>query len=123
MSYFLSVQVKSRAPGCNKSDLELGQGRAQKLSEIGQQFILRRDATVIAKFLPPKSTSSSSLIESLLDPGGYLTCRSSPTIFKGEYVVFVAPTTLQLSILRQLMRPETVEQFVRDGQPGKSKTG
>jgi DNA repair and recombination protein RAD54B len=123
VSYFLCVQVKSRAPGCNKSDLELGQGRAQKLSEIGQQFILRRDATVIAKFLPPKSTSSTSLIESLLDPGGCLTCRSSPTIFKGEYVVFVAPTTLQLSILRQLMRPETVEQFVRDGQPGKSKTG
>lgn len=52
-----SSQIKSRAPGCNRTDLELGQGRSAKLYEISRQFILRRTVDVISKYLPPKRAS------------------------------------------------------------------
>ncbi|KAL7417065.1 SNF2 family N-terminal domain-containing protein [Mrakia frigida] len=72
--------IRSRDPQCSKGELELGQARGAKLSEIGTQFILRRTADILSKFLPPKH----------------------------EYVVFVAPTTLQLDIFAKLLHPSTL---------------
>jgi DNA repair and recombination protein RAD54B len=50
--------MKSRTPGCNKTDLELGRGRSAQLNKTSKGFILRRDASVISKFLPPKRSFS-----------------------------------------------------------------
>jgi hypothetical protein len=41
----------------------------------------------------------------------------------GEYVIFVAPTALQLQIFRELLKPETVQAVVRNSGPGGQSSG
>ncbi|KAJ9125219.1 hypothetical protein QFC22_000173 [Naganishia vaughanmartiniae] len=77
--------LKSRAPNCTPKDQEIGKARMAKLAEITAQYVLRRTADIIADVLPPKH----------------------------EYVVFIAPTSLQLSMFAKLLHPKALQAFIR----------
>lgn len=47
--------LKSRQPGATQKDIEKGEARSEELANVTSQFILRRTADVIAKYLPPKT--------------------------------------------------------------------
>jgi DNA repair and recombination protein RAD54B len=47
--------VRSRAPDAFPSELEKGQKQSARLSSITGQFILRRTADILSRFLPPKT--------------------------------------------------------------------
>ncbi|KAH9961299.1 P-loop containing nucleoside triphosphate hydrolase protein [Russula dissimulans] len=76
--------VRSREPGCSPKEAELGEGRAAQLLAISRSFVLRRDASILKKFLPPKY----------------------------EYVVFVTPTALQLSIFSKILNPDRLDNII-----------
>ncbi|KZT04627.1 uncharacterized protein LAESUDRAFT_727800 [Laetiporus sulphureus 93-53] len=78
--------LKSRAPGCSAKETELGEARSAQLSTIARSFVLRRDATILKKYLPPKY----------------------------EYVVFVTPTKLQLSIFNKILSADKLDNLVRN---------
>ncbi|KAH9943433.1 P-loop containing nucleoside triphosphate hydrolase protein [Epithele typhae] len=78
--------LKSRAPGCTAKEAELGEARSNQLTAIAKSFVLRRDATILKKYLPPKH----------------------------EYVVFVTPTQLQLSIFEKFLSPDKLDNLVRN---------
>ncbi|KAF9264199.1 hypothetical protein L218DRAFT_1076746 [Marasmius fiardii PR-910] len=76
--------VKSRAPGCESKESELGEKRSAQLMNIAKSFVLRREAKILGDYLPPKT----------------------------EYVVFIRPTALQLSIFSRILQPEQVEDYI-----------
>ncbi|KAI6157426.1 P-loop containing nucleoside triphosphate hydrolase protein [Pisolithus tinctorius] len=76
--------LKSRAPDCTPKELELGEARAAQLTAIGKSFVLRREASILKNYLPPKH----------------------------EYVVFVTPTQLQLSMFAAILHPEKLAALV-----------
>lgn len=67
--------LKSRQPNASEKDRELGEARQEELREMTGQFILRRDADVQAKYLPPKT----------------------------EIILFCQPTTVQAEIYQQIL--------------------
>ncbi|BEJ00714.1 hypothetical protein CcaverHIS631_0505710 [Cutaneotrichosporon cavernicola] len=67
--------LKARTPNCNRKDADVGLDRSEQLKELSLEFVLRRTSEVLTNFLPPKS----------------------------EYVLFVAPSTLQLEVFRRLL--------------------
>ncbi|ORY20670.1 SNF2 family N-terminal domain-domain-containing protein, partial [Naematelia encephala] len=71
--------MKSRSPGCSTEAREEGQAKAEELSRLSKEFVLRRTAAVLDNYLPPKH----------------------------EYVVFVAPSALQIKILHELLKRGT----------------
>lgn len=72
---FEGAILKSRQPGAVAKDVEKGEARSKELAELTGQFILRRTADVIAKYLPPKT----------------------------EYVVFCRPTDAQALVYRSVL--------------------
>ncbi|KAI9442270.1 SNF2 family N-terminal domain-containing protein [Lactarius indigo] len=70
--------IRSREPGCSEKEAKLGESRSAQLLAISRSFVLRRDASILKRFLPPKY----------------------------EYVVFVTPTALQLSIFSKILNPD-----------------
>ncbi|KAI0638193.1 P-loop containing nucleoside triphosphate hydrolase protein [Trametes polyzona] len=78
--------LKSRAPGCTPKEAELGEARSAQLTSIAKSFVLRREATMLKKYLPPKH----------------------------EYVVFVTPTPLQLSIFEKILSSDKLDNLVRN---------
>ncbi|WVR05791.1 hypothetical protein IAU60_002816 [Kwoniella sp. DSM 27419] len=77
--------MAGRAVGASAKAVELGEERAMELTRLSKEFVLRREAHVLSNFLPPKS----------------------------EYVVFAAPSLLQLSVLGSLLNPSIVSGFIR----------
>ncbi|KIJ39853.1 hypothetical protein M422DRAFT_780869 [Sphaerobolus stellatus SS14] len=77
--------MKSRTPGCSKKELELGNTRSAQLLAICNSFVLRRDAGILNNYLPPKF----------------------------EYVVFVKPTELQLSVYAQILEPTSLNTLMK----------
>ncbi|KIY48038.1 hypothetical protein FISHEDRAFT_44019 [Fistulina hepatica ATCC 64428] len=77
--------LKGRAPDSTDKEHELGEARCAQLLKIAQSFVLRRDATLLKKYLPPKH----------------------------EYVVFIRPTALQLSIFTKILHSDKVDDVVR----------
>ena len=67
--------LKSRQPNATERERELGEARQAELSEMTQQFILRRTSEVQAHFLPQKT----------------------------EFVVFCKPTTAQAQIYEEIL--------------------
>ncbi|KAL9095031.1 MAG: hypothetical protein Q9165_002633 [Trypethelium subeluteriae] len=67
--------VKSRQPEALASEVEKGEARSKELASLTGQFILRRTAEILAKYLPPKS----------------------------EYVLFCRPTSAQSSVYRSII--------------------
>ncbi|KAI0036857.1 P-loop containing nucleoside triphosphate hydrolase protein [Vararia minispora EC-137] len=76
--------LRSRTPGCSEKDIKLGEARSAQ--EITRSFVLRRDASIIQAFLPPKH----------------------------EYVVFVTPTALQLLIFSKILNPDKLDHIIHD---------
>ncbi|KAF2663738.1 hypothetical protein BT63DRAFT_407326 [Microthyrium microscopicum] len=74
-SQFENVIVKGREPGAVAKAVEKGQARSEELESITSQFLLRRTADVIAKYLPPKT----------------------------ELVLFCRPTEVQAAIYRLIL--------------------
>ncbi|KAG2015919.1 SNF2-family ATP dependent chromatin remodeling factor snf21 [Coprinopsis cinerea AmutBmut pab1-1] len=73
--------LKSRAPEATAKEIEVGEARTESLLQVANSFVLRRDATLLKKHLPPKH----------------------------EYVVFVTPTRLQISMFSAILRPERID--------------
>ncbi|KEP49875.1 putative RAD54-DNA-dependent ATPase of the Snf2p family protein [Rhizoctonia solani 123E] len=76
--------LKSRAPEASAKDIELGAARAAQLNELAKSFVLRRTAEILTNYLPPKT----------------------------EYVLFVQPTALQLSVFHKILRPDHIQDLV-----------
>ncbi|CAE6531661.1 unnamed protein product [Rhizoctonia solani] len=76
--------LKSRSPEASAKDIELGAARAIQLNELAKSFVLRRTADILTNYLPPKT----------------------------EYVLFVQPTALQLSVFQKILRPDHVQDLV-----------
>ncbi|KAE9401638.1 hypothetical protein BT96DRAFT_964962 [Gymnopus androsaceus JB14] len=84
--------LKSRAPGCTAKELELGEKRSAQLTNVAKSFVLRREATILGNYLPPKH----------------------------EYVVFITPTALQLSIFAKVLDPNKVDDFLESSSTAES---
>lgn len=67
--------VRSSQPEATKKDIEKGEARGEELRELTSQFMLRRTADILAKYLPPKS----------------------------EYVIFCSPTPSQANFYRHVL--------------------
>lgn len=67
--------LKSRQPGATEEDMEKGSAREEELSSITKQFILRRTAELLSKYLPPKT----------------------------EYVLFCKPTQAQAQVYQHVL--------------------
>lgn len=76
--------IRSREPGCSEKEAKLGESRSAQLLAISRSFVLRRDASILKRFLPPKY----------------------------EYVVFVTPTALQLSIFSKILNPDRLDNII-----------
>ena len=68
---------------------------------IAKSFVLRRDASLLKDYLPPKCSYSQCLI---------FLSQSSSVI--DEYVVFITPTLLQLEIFRKILNPDRVDDLI-----------
>ncbi|KAJ2913251.1 hypothetical protein MD484_g7183, partial [Candolleomyces efflorescens] len=77
--------LKSRAPGATTKEIEIGEARTEELLKIANSFVLRRDASLLRKHLPPKH----------------------------EYVVFVTPTALQVSMFSAILSPDRLDDLTR----------
>ncbi|KAF8920583.1 SNF2 family N-terminal domain-containing protein [Mucidula mucida] len=77
--------LKSRAPDCTRKEKEMGESRSAQLMAIAKSFVLRREATILGNYLPPKH----------------------------EYVVFITPTSVQLSIFAKILHPDKLEDLVK----------
>ncbi|KAF8070293.1 P-loop containing nucleoside triphosphate hydrolase protein [Lyophyllum atratum] len=77
--------LRSRAPDASPQDMEIGEARTAQLLSVAKSFVLRRDATLLKNVLPPKH----------------------------EYVVFVTPTSLQLSIFSKILHPDKLDDLVQ----------
>ncbi|KAJ6495564.1 SNF2 family N-terminal domain-containing protein [Mycena vitilis] len=77
--------LKSRAPDSSIKEREVGEARSAQLLTIAKSFVLRRDATLLQNYLPPKH----------------------------EYVVFITPTRLQLSIFAKILNPDKLDDLAQ----------
>ncbi|KAF9007989.1 SNF2 family N-terminal domain-containing protein [Cyathus striatus] len=83
--------LKSRTPDATAKEIELGEARSAQLLSVAKSFVLRREATILRNYLPPKR----------------------------EYVVFITPTALQLSIFSRILNPSRVDDLV-ESSPSES---
>jgi hypothetical protein len=58
--------LKSRAVGCTQKELEVGEARTVQLLATAKSFVLRRDASILENYLPPKCVRMRFLVELLL---------------------------------------------------------
>ncbi|TFK25490.1 RAD54B protein [Coprinopsis marcescibilis] len=77
--------LKSRAPEATPKEIELGEARTEQLLQVANSFVIRREASLLKKHLPPKH----------------------------EYVLFVTPTKLQLSMFSSILRPEQIDNLTQ----------
>ncbi|KAL1860911.1 helicase [Paecilomyces lecythidis] len=75
MKEFEGPIVRSRQPEATKKDIEKGEARNEELRSLTAQFMLRRTADILAKYLPPKT----------------------------EYVLFCNPTSTQANIYHSVL--------------------
>nr|XP_019014878.1 uncharacterized protein I206_00965 [Kwoniella pini CBS 10737]OCF53659.1 hypothetical protein I206_00965 [Kwoniella pini CBS 10737] len=76
--------VAGRAVGASAKVVEAGEEKAAELNKLSREFVLRRTADVMENFLPPKH----------------------------EYVLFVAPSILQLSVFAKILNPSITSGFL-----------
>ncbi|KAJ7675096.1 SNF2 family N-terminal domain-containing protein [Mycena rosella] len=77
--------LNSRAPDSSAKEREIGEARSTQLLAVAKSFVLRRDATLLQNYLPPKH----------------------------EYVVFITPTRLQLSIFSKILNPDKLDDLAQ----------
>ncbi|CAA7259250.1 unnamed protein product [Cyclocybe aegerita] len=77
--------LKSRTPDASEKEIEIGEARTAQLLSIAKSFVLRRDASLLKNHLPPKT----------------------------EYVLFVRPTNLQLSMFSKILHPAHLDDLIQ----------
>ncbi|XP_014664891.1 PREDICTED: DNA repair and recombination protein RAD54B-like [Priapulus caudatus] len=77
--------VRSRQPGASGEERHVGEARAAELGRLTAEFVMRRTQDVNNRYLPPRV----------------------------EMVVFCQPSTLQLSIYRQLLQSRAVKSCLK----------
>jgi len=80
-----------------------------QLLTIAKSFVLRRDASLLKDYLPPKRSCSQCLI---------VPSQSSSVL--DEYVVFVTPTPLQLEIFHKILNPAGVDDLIEQNTTAES---
>lgn len=68
---------------------------------IARQFVLRRDASILKRYLPPKRRVH------------LLPCDISSHSFPDEYVVFVTPTQLQHEMFKRILTRDNLDNISR----------
>ncbi|KAF9245007.1 P-loop containing nucleoside triphosphate hydrolase protein [Melanogaster broomeanus] len=80
--------LKSRAPDRTEKEFEIGEARSAQLSTIAKSFVLRREATLLKKYLPPKQKLDTliegSTAESLALIGMLTKVSNSPVLLKAQ---------------------------------------
>ncbi|KAF8317932.1 hypothetical protein DL93DRAFT_2186416 [Clavulina sp. PMI_390] len=76
--------MRSREPNCTNNEREEGIDRAEQLTELSRSFVLRRTADILSNYLPPKN----------------------------EYVVFVRPTSIQLSMFEKILSTDKLDSLI-----------
>jgi DNA repair and recombination protein RAD54B len=73
------------------------------LLQIAQSFVLRREANLLKKYLPPKCESpvrgSGENLHEIQD----------------EYVVFITPTRVQTKILMKILNKDNLDPLIKNG--------
>ncbi|KAG9586930.1 DNA repair protein rhp54, partial [Aureobasidium melanogenum] len=80
--------LKSRTPGATAKDIEKGQACSEELASITGQFILRRTAEILSKYLPPKT----------------------------EYVVYCRPTRVQQDVYEAVISTGVLNQVLKSNE-------
>ncbi|KAG9514879.1 DNA repair protein rhp54, partial [Aureobasidium melanogenum] len=80
--------LKSRTPGATAKDIEKGQTCSEELASITGQFILRRTAEILSKYLPPKT----------------------------EYVVYCRPTRVQKDVYEAVVSTGVLNQVLKSNE-------
>lgn len=80
--------LKSRQPGASAKDVEKGQSRSEELASITGQFILRRTAEILSKYLPPKT----------------------------EYVLYCRPTDAQVACYEAIVSTGVFEHALKNSE-------
>ncbi|KAH0259127.1 DNA repair protein rhp54, partial [Aureobasidium melanogenum] len=80
--------LKSRTPGATAKDIEKGQACSEELASITGQFILRRTAEILSKYLPPKT----------------------------EYVVYCRPTRVQKDVYEAVVSTGVLNQVLKSNE-------
>ncbi|XP_036364991.1 DNA repair and recombination protein RAD54B isoform X3 [Octopus sinensis] len=84
--------ITSRQPTASKDDVNLGMERAAELTRLTKLFLLRRCQDINNKYLPPKV----------------------------ELVVFCRPSSLQLTLYRQILSSQMIRRFLAGHYDGAS---
>jgi len=83
-----------------------------QLLTIAKSFVLRRDASLLKDYLPPKRLYSL-----------YSQCLIVPSQSRSvidEYVVFITPTSLQLEIFHKILSPDRVDDLIEQSSTAES---
>ncbi|KAF9653003.1 hypothetical protein BDM02DRAFT_3266009 [Thelephora ganbajun] len=78
--------LKSRTPRCTTAEAKLGTTKLKELLHVAQSFVLRREANLLKKYLPPKY----------------------------EYVVFITPTRVQIKILMKILTKDNLDPLIKN---------
>jgi DNA repair and recombination protein RAD54B len=73
--------------------------------ETAMSFVLRRDASILKNYLPPKCKSVTRIL-GLAPKSNYAT--------PDEYVVFITPTQLQRDIFHKILTADKLDNLVRN---------
>ncbi|ANB15146.1 DNA-dependent ATPase RDH54 [Sugiyamaella lignohabitans] len=76
--------MRSRQPGALKNDVTLGKQKSEELTQLTQKFILRRTASTLDRYLPPKT----------------------------ESVIFCYPTDTQLQMYKQILDSSELKTYL-----------
>ncbi len=71
---------------------------------VAKSFVLRREAKILGNYLPPKCKRTQPF---------FCTRLTSHPMSADEYVVFITPTDLQVSIFSKLLQPDKLEDLVQ----------
>ncbi|RDW90126.1 DEAD/DEAH box helicase [Aspergillus mulundensis] len=113
--------VRSRQPEATEKDIEKGEARNEELRELTSQFMLRRTADILAKYLPPKTEYVLFCKPTNTQAKIYQNVLASP-VFQG--VIGSSESALQLiTILKKLCNsPSLLSQKDADGKPSETIT-
>ncbi|KAF2271863.1 uncharacterized protein EI97DRAFT_427451 [Westerdykella ornata] len=76
--------LRSRQPGASEAELEKGEARWKELVSLTSQFMIRRTADVLSKYLPPKTEHIVFCTPTVAQASAYRNVLSSP-IFRMAY--------------------------------------
>jgi DNA repair and recombination protein RAD54B len=91
--------VRSRQPNASESELEKGEARWKELVALTGQFIIRRTAEVLAKYLPPKTEHIVFCKPTAAQAAAYRSILSSPT-----FAVALGNTDMALQLINVLKK-------------------